>query len=75
MLTEKEAKTRIKRWGGLYNQEVFERPDGFRFIKTTLVHVGYINLNGSMERVQEDMDVFTHATSEKIIKNKGNEKR
>ena len=76
MLTEKEAKARIKRWGSHYNQEVFERPNGFRFIKTTLMHVGYEkNMRGEMKRVQVDMDVFTHTPSKQNTKKKINDKR
>lgn len=71
MLTEKEAKARIKRWGSHYNQEVFERPNGFRFVKTTLVHVGYVkNMKGSMEREQVDMDVFTHVPTNRTLPKK-----
>lgn len=38
MITKEEAQERIKRWRGDYQNELFTRPDGFKFMRTRLFY-------------------------------------
>lgn len=63
MITKKEAKERIKRWNGLYNQTTHIREDGFEFIKTDLYYEKTVFFETRQDIQNRNRYLFNSTTS------------